>query len=102
MTLDTIIKEAGLKACQFPKASNISVEVFDGKNQRLSEVHYIEEIFSKNEKSKVEFFNFLNYLEANMIESMKLKIDEDFVNVYYGTSSFSFRRSQSGNPIDIS
>ena len=104
MTLDTIIKEAGLRPCKFPRSSLIQVHLYNDEDQELDTAHYARELFADNTKSAVEFFNFLCYLEEKTPSpSMNIKIDEHYVTVFYKTSqAYSFKRTAPAfNPEDL-
>ena len=102
MTFDKIIKEAGFEPCKFPKASLISTTVYDGKDREIhEELTYSKELFVDNINSASKFFSFLNFLEAKPVLSMNVKIDADYVVVFYNTPQvIYFRRTPTMDPLD--
>ena len=101
MMLHDIIKEAGLKPCVFPKCSKIQITLYDGKDRELNQCVYATQLFAENLKSKVNFHNFLCYLENENVESMNVKIDVTHVIVYYKTpNSIAFSRVKPMDPLD--
>ena len=103
MKFAEVIRNAGLNPLDFPKASNITIELYDGK-ERLSveeTVNYAEPLFTKNEGSFLNFQSFVSGLELDPIESMKVKIDADSVILFYRTPrSIVFLRYTPMDPLD--
>ena len=101
MTMDKIIEEAGFESCKFPRCSNITVTLFDENNDKCEDIHFNRNLFSENSKSERSFFNFLCFLESEPVPSMNIKIDEDYVIVFYQSpKAYSFRRSAPLDPHD--
>ena len=101
MTFGKIISAAGFCPCNFPRSSNTHITLYDGKNRVLTEAKYAKELFADNIKSAVSFFNFLCFFESKPATSMNIKIDENFVTVFYKTEqAWAFKRTPSMEPLD--
>ena len=101
MKFDKIIKEAGFESCKFPRCSNIDVTLFDENDDKCEDIHFTRHLFSENPKSKINFFNFLCFLENEPVTSMNIKMDEDFLIVFYQSpKAYPFRKSAPLDPID--
>ena len=101
MKFGKIIEEAGFNTYQFQTAASIPITLYDRNDDVLEKVHYASELFSENTLSEVKFFNFISYLEKKPVTSMEVKIDEDYVIVFYNTNqAIHFKRTHSMEPLD--
>ena len=103
MKFAEIIRNAGLNPMDFSKASNITIELYDGKDRACVEetVTFAEPLFTKNEGSLLNFQSFISGLEKDSFESMNVNIDADSVILFYKTPrSIVFLRYTPMDPLD--
>ena len=88
----TIIKEAGSRRILFPHSSKIDIVLYDSKDRKIQEeVHFSKPLFADNIYSASKFYNFLNFLEeSEPVSSMNIKIDEDYLIIFYNTPQAIF------------
>ena len=86
MKFAEIIREAGFTPCCFPKASQISVTLYDRNERVVKEetIHYFQPLFVDNPQSQKNFFVFLHALEEQEhVQEMNAKIDQYVVILFY-------------------
>lgn len=85
MKFAEIIREAGFYTDCFPKASNISVTLYDRKDRVITEaIHFAKPLFAENKTSMRNFIAFLQDLEEkDTPQEMNVKIDEYLICVFY-------------------
>lgn len=96
MKFATVLREAGFSTEEFKNCSELPIVLYDRKDRVISDedVHYVENLFHRHPVSYECFSAFLNILEkTTVIGSVKVKIDEISVVVYYKTASGSYTRS---------
>ena len=103
MKFAEIIRNAGINPEDFPKSSNIEIHLYDGKNRESTEetVKYAKPLFEENDSSLKNFKSFLTGIEQEDVSSMNVKVDIDFVILFYKTPrSIIFPRKPSMDPMD--
>ena len=87
MKFAVILREAGLNPVKFPKSSEISVTLYDEDDliDDRDDITFTKNLFVNNIASYEGFFQFVERLEKQDIESMNIKIDQFFVVVFYKT-----------------
>ena len=92
MTFANIIREAGGSAKSFPKASNISVTLYDGDTSIIASesVYYDKPLFAHNRMEQSRFFKHLRELEQQPVDSMNVRIDAKCVVLYYKSPKAMF------------
>ena len=103
MKLATVLREAGVCTRVFPGCSEIDIVLYDGKDRIVEDdVHYVESLFAKNIEVFDEFFDFIDELDSEAILTMNVKIDEEYVILFYKTSRAKcFRRKPVENPVGV-
>ncbi len=68
MLFAEVLREAGLKPQQFPKASKVKIDLFDRKGRLVKDtsIHFVEELFNQNPSSKNQFATFVIELENSI------------------------------------
>lgn len=87
----------------FTEAAEVDVFVYDGKDRIYEDdnIKFIEELFADNKESYKKFFDFVDRLNCDPVMSMDVKIDKDYVTVFYNTpASVSFRRKETLGSFD--
>ena len=103
MKFATILREAGICERHFPISSEIEIRLFDGDDEfeTQEDVHYNEPLFVNNNDSYNKFFDLADKLDFDPVMSMDIKIDKNYVIVFYGTpEQIAFRRANSMQPLD--
>ena len=103
MLFGEIIRNTGIDPEDFPKSSNIEIQLYDGKDRVSTEetVKYAKPLFEERNCSLKNFKSFLAGLEQEDLTSMNVKVDINCVLLFYKTPrAIIFLRNPSMNPID--
>lgn len=103
MKFATILREAGICERHFPISSEIEIRLFDGDDEleMQEDVHYNEPLFVNSMDSYNKFFDLVDKLDSDSVISMDIKIDENYVIVFFGTpQQIAFRRAATMQPLD--
>lgn len=70
MKFGDIIREAGIKPGDVPKASEVPVILYDGKGKTITDdpLQFAEPIFDENTEERAKFLNFLVDVEVKLMK----------------------------------
>ncbi len=92
MKLGNLIQESGFVAKDFPRLSEIQVNLLDRKNRTIqTDLHFEKEIFDKFPNSKRKFREFLENEKKELLpECIKGRLTDDALVLYWpgGTQFF--------------
>lgn len=105
MKFAVVLREAGFSQKDFKKCAEIPITLYDRKDRIDSkeDIRFVEKLFAHNNKSFMDFYDFLKKLESQteQPESINVRIDEFSVIVFYKTPNIRFfSRQKSMEPLD--